>query len=41
MTVESRNAVRRYLFSGVVIDEPKKRGPYMDWDRINVEQTPL
>lgn len=41
MTDERRNAVLRFLFSGVVIDEPKKFGRYMDWDRIGIEQNPL
>ncbi|MGW1866171.1 recombinase family protein [Streptomyces mauvecolor] len=41
MTDERRNAVLRFLFSGVVIDEPKKFGRYMDWDRIAIEQNPL
>lgn len=41
MTNERRNAVLRFLFSGVVIDEPKKLGRYMDWDRISIEQNPL
>lgn len=41
MTDERRNAVLRFLFSGVVIDEPKKYGRYMDWDRIAIEQNPL
>lgn len=41
MTDERRNAVLRFLFSGVVIDEPKKYGRYMDWDRIAMEQNPL
>ncbi len=41
MTDERRNAVLRFLFSGIVIDEPKKFGRYMDWDRISVEQNPL
>ncbi|CAG7649446.1 recombinase family protein [Actinacidiphila bryophytorum] len=41
MTDERRNAVLRFLFSGVVIDEPKKLGRYMDWDRISIEQNPL
>lgn len=41
MTDERRNAVLRFLFSGVVIDEPKKFGRYMDWDRISIEQNPL
>ncbi|MGC5000040.1 recombinase family protein [Streptomyces sp. DT195] len=41
MTDERRNAVLRFLFSGVVIAEPKKGGRYMDWDRIGIEQNPL
>jgi hypothetical protein len=41
MTDERRNAVLRFLFSGVVIDEPKKLGRYMDWDRIRIDQNPL
>ncbi|EFL00964.1 recombinase [Streptomyces sp. SPB78] len=41
MTDERRNAVLRFLFSGVVIDEPKKFGQQMDWDRISIEQNPL
>ncbi|MFJ9572108.1 hypothetical protein [Streptomyces bacillaris] len=41
MTDERRNAVLRFLFSGIVIDETKKFGRYMDWNRISVEQNPL
>ncbi|TQF04377.1 recombinase family protein [Kitasatospora acidiphila] len=41
MTDERRNAVLRFLFSGVVIDEPTKYGRYMDWERIRIEQNPL
>ncbi|WP_327655890.1 recombinase family protein [Streptomyces sp. NBC_00483] len=41
MTDERRNAVLRFLFAGVVIDEPKKFGRHMDWDRIAIEQNPL
>ncbi len=41
MSNERRNAVLRFLFSGIVMDEPKKFGRYMDWDRIGIEQNPL
>ncbi|MEW1858896.1 hypothetical protein AB0399_00665 [Streptomyces sp. NPDC088194] len=41
MTNERRNAVLRFLFSGVVIDEPTKLGRYMDRGRIRIDQNPL
>lgn len=41
MTDERRNAVLRFLFSGVVIDVPKKHGRFMDWSRIRIDQNPL
>ncbi len=41
MTDERRNAVLRFLFSGVVIDAPKKHGRFMDWSRIRIDQNPL
>lgn len=41
MTDERRNAVLRFLFSGVLIEAPTKLGRFMDWDRIKIEQNPL
>jgi site-specific DNA recombinase len=41
MTDERRNAVLRFLFSGVVIDASGKPSGVFDWDRIAIEQNPL
>ncbi|GAA2064427.1 hypothetical protein GCM10009801_09030 [Streptomyces albiaxialis] len=41
MTDERRNAVLRFLFSGVVIDASSKPSGVFDWDRIAIEQNPL
>lgn len=41
MTDERRNAVLRFLFSGVVIDASGKPSGVFDWDRIGIEQNPL
>ncbi|NED92577.1 recombinase family protein, partial [Streptomyces sp. SID11233] len=41
MTDERRNAVLRFLFSGVVIDASSKPSGVFDWDRIDIEQNTL
>lgn len=41
MTDERRNAVLRFLFSGVVIDASSKPSGVFDWDRISIEQNTL
>ncbi|MEH0545424.1 recombinase family protein [Streptomyces sp. B21-105] len=41
MTDERRNAVLRFLFSGVVIDASGKPSGVFDWDRIAIAQNPL
>lgn len=41
MTDERRNAVLRFLFSGVIIDASTKTPGLFDWDRIAIEQNPL
>lgn len=41
MTDERRNAVLRFLFSGVVIDASGKPSGVFDWDRIDIEQNQL
>ncbi|MHC0433837.1 recombinase family protein [Streptomyces sp. O3] len=41
MTDERRNAVLRFLFSGVIIDASTKPSGVFDWDRIAIEQNPL
>ncbi|MFD4751830.1 recombinase family protein [Streptomyces sp. NPDC058426] len=41
MTDERRNAVLRFLFSGVVIDASSKPSGVFDWDRIDIEQNAL
>ncbi|MFE9766069.1 hypothetical protein ACFYPC_16345 [Streptomyces sp. NPDC005808] len=38
MTDERRNAVLRFLFSGVIIDASGKPPGMFDWDRISIEQ---
>ncbi|MGV9576688.1 recombinase family protein [Streptomyces sp. NPDC003509] len=41
MTDERRNAVLRFLFSGVIIDASGKPSGVFDWDRIDIEQNQL
>lgn len=41
MTDERRNAVLRFLFSGVIIGASSKPTGVFDWDRIGIEQNPL
>lgn len=41
MTDERRNAVLRFLFSGVIIDASSKPTGMFDWDRIKIDQNPL
>jgi hypothetical protein len=41
MTDERRNAVLRFLFSGVVIQGSHQPNGVFDWERISIEQNPL